>query len=114
MNCWSNTILSVDTESIVIPSGVCNDAVIHEIDLSNYRKMRSLHIGSSSYASVRELKLVGFLNLETVVIGANSFLFKGGGFYLQNCPRVREVMVGSLTFMNCTHVLFESGIVGLQ
>ena len=53
MNCWSNTILSVDTESIVIPSGVCNDVVIHEIDLSNYRKMRSLHIGSSSYASVR-------------------------------------------------------------
>lgn len=98
----------------MIPSGVCNDVVIHEIDLSNYRKMRSLHIGSSSYASVRKLKLVGFLNLETVVIGANSFLFKGGEFYLQNCPRVREVMVGSLTFVNCTHVLFESGIVGLQ
>lgn len=98
----------------MIPSGVCNDAAIHEIDLSHYRKMRSLHIGSSSYASVRELKLVGFLYLETVVIGANSFLFKGGGFYLQNCPRVREVTVGGLSFMNCTFVLFESGIVRLK
>ena len=96
----------------MIPSGVCNDVVIHEIDLSNYRKMRSLHIGSGSYASVRELKLVGFLNLETVIIGPNSFLFKGGGFYLQNCPRVREVTVGGLSFMNCRYVFFESGIVG--
>ena len=98
----------------MIPSGVCNDVAIHEIDLSNYRKMRSLHIGSSTYTSVRELKLVGFLNLETVVIGANSFLFKGGGFYLQNCPRVREVRVGDLSFMNCTQVLFESRIVRMK
>ena len=55
-----------------------------------------------------EVKIVGLAQLETVVVGKNSFTDTEGlknpnrHFYLKNCPVVKELKIGTGSFSDYT------------
>ena len=59
-------------EIIQIPQGSFNED--NTIDLTEYRNLKELHVGSGSLKSVKELVLKGLESLDTVEIGDGCFL----------------------------------------
>ena len=103
-NEWENVSKSV-TE-LVIPSNYCNEPKWSVFDVSGLKCLKSIEIGDECFENVNEVKLIGLNELERVVIGVNSFTKKKNGagndpnrhFYLKNCERVRELMMGHHSF----------------
>ena len=103
-NEWENVNKSVT--QLVIPSNCCNEAEWSVFDVSGLKWLKSIEIGDECFENVNEVKLIGMSQLERVVIGVNSFTKKKNGagndpnrhFYLKNCERVRELMMGHHSF----------------
>ena len=65
-------------------------------------------MGDKCFKETEELKLIGLKELESVVIGNNSFTKAGYNtadgmnpnrhFYLKNCERLRELKIGCFSF----------------
>ena len=83
-----------------------NGANLKELSLSLY--LQQLQVGDECFKNVNEFKCVGLTMLERVVIGKGCFTQYGckspvktnpdRHFYLQNCPEIREVIVGCYSF----------------
>ena len=81
-----------------------------ELDLSGYTKLKELIVGDCCFKSVERLQIIGLNDLESVVIGSNSFVKKGYNtkngrddnrhFCLKNCPKLRELMIGWKSFLD--------------
>ena len=81
-----------------------------ELDLRSYAKLKELMVGNCCFNSVERLLVIGLNDLERVVIGCNSFVKKGYDtkngrddnrhFYLKNCPKLRELMIGWKSFLD--------------
>ena len=103
---WEN--MDKDVVDLVIASKCCNDGKSRVLDLSRFSKLRSLKIGDECFANVDEVKMVGLAQLETVVVGKNSFTdterLKNPNrhFYLKNCPVVKELKIGTGSFSDYT------------
>ena len=100
-----NAIVSVRT--VVVASNCCNESELSMLDLSRFVNLRELKVGDKCFKYVDEVKLIGLKELESVVIGKNSFTknnnyWFGKGpnrhFYLKNCERVRELKMGRYSF----------------
>ena len=86
----------------------CQNDYVKELDLSGYVKLRELVVGDCCFKSVDRLLVVGLNDLESVVIGCDSFLKKGYDtkngrddsrhFCLKNCPKLKSLKIGSLSF----------------
>ena len=83
---------------IRIGSGECNSKWLTVLSLSQYKNLKSVVIGYGSYQYVNELKMIGLSELESVEIGMNSFKSSNGHFYLKNCPGLKSLKIGSLSF----------------
>ena len=90
---------------IVVASGCCNDSGLRVLDFSRFRNLREVRVGNECFNDVDEVKLIGLSQLESVVIGMNSFTKENDcnndldrHFYLKNCERLREVKIGHDTF----------------
>ncbi|KAM7456558.1 hypothetical protein BLSTO_02681 [Blastocystis sp. subtype 1] len=91
---------------LVIPSKCCNEAEWSVFDVSGLKWLKSIDIGDECFEYVKEVKLIGMNQLESVVIGKNSFTKKKGSygddpsrhFYLKKCERVRELKMGRYSF----------------
>ena len=71
------------------------------LDLSFVRNLRELKVGDKCFVSVDEVRLIGLNRLESVVVGERSFVTcKTGCFYLRDCEKVRELIVGCYSFSN--------------
>ena len=103
---WSVYNLSL-IEVIVVKEKCCNeDCTV--VDWSGFVNLRKLRIGNECFKYVTELKLDGMQSLERVEIGENCFthfinqwpklVYFERGFYLKNCPKVRELIIGSYSF----------------
>ena len=72
--------------------------------------LRELKVGNECFENVKEVKLIGLNELESVEIGKNSFTKnKNSGdndpnrhFYLKNCPKLKSLKMGRYSFSDYT------------
>ena len=114
--CWSDSPVSMSITELVIDSDKCNAGSVTVFDLSKYPKLKSVTIGDGSFMYVKEMKMIGLSELESVEIGMNSFTKKKNGskndpnrhFYLKNCPKLKSLNVGRYSFSDYTVIEIEN------
>ena len=92
---------------IVVGNGFCNEGVM-ELDFKRFSILNSIEIGDECFKNVEEVELIGLSELESVVIGKNSFtkcekeypesINPDRHFYLKDCERLRELKIGCYSF----------------
>ena len=93
-------------EVFVISSKCCNGDEWKVLDVSELKWLKSIEIGDECFEKVNEVKLIGLNQLESIVIGQNSFTEHkfdierdpDRHFYLRNCERMRELKIGRYSF----------------
>ena len=104
--CWSVRRVPASTTSVVIRDSICN---LVQLDFSKYPELRTLSVGDMQCMFVNELKLIGMSKLESVEIGMSSFDTESGGqFYVKNCPKLRSLKIGALSFSNYNVIEIEN------
>ena len=83
-----------------------------------YRGLKRLEIGGGNFENVRELRLIGLSELESVEIGETSFTkYKSTyqitpdpnrHFYLKNCPKLKSLKMGNYSFSDYTVIEIEN------
>ena len=68
------------------------------LDFSRFTGLKKMEIGDGCFGNVRELKLVGLGELESVEIGMSSFVSSSGVFTLQRCGSLTELTIGHSSF----------------
>ena len=106
------------SSEIVIGNGECDGYVWSVLDMSVYRGLKRLEIGGGNFENVRELRLIGLSELESVEIGENSFTkYKSTyqitpdpnrHFYLKNCPKMKSLKMGNYSFSDYTVIEIEN------
>ena len=99
--------LASTVTQIIIDNGV-SQSDFTELDLSRFLQLKSLSIGDHCFSYVNEVKVIGLSELESVVIGMNSFTkFKNTWqitsdpnrhFYVKNCPKLKSLKIGRYSF----------------
>ena len=104
---------------LTVPSYSLNDASLTVPDLIRFRRLKRIVIGNESLMYVKELRLIGLSELESVEIGMNSFTkFKNTWydirpdpnrhFYLKNCPKLKSLKMGRYSFSDYTVIEIEN------
>ena len=93
---------------IIVKSNSFNDGTFKTMDMTRFVNLVGLVVGDESCMYVNELKLIGLSELESVVIGMNSFTKKKSTylitadpnrhFYLKNCPKLKSLKMGRYSF----------------
>ena len=98
--------LDSSVESIIVDSNACKDDSFTILNLTRFVNLRVFEVGDYSFSYVEVVQLVGLSKLERVVIGEYSFsnLYDPGNaddcqFHLKNCERLRELRIGSRSFV---------------
>ena len=99
------TSLASTVTQVIIDNGV-SQSDFSELDLSRFLQLKSLSVGDHCFSYVKEVKVVGLSELESVEIGMNSFTQHKNSsdndstrhFYLKNCPSLRELRIGRYSF----------------
>ena len=103
--------------SITYHSGI-EELIIHEyafcdrhmktLDLGFFFSLRVLEIEADCFSNVETTHIEGLDRLETVRIGSSCFVVGDdwgegkGKSYLRDCPVLKEFVVGTKSFQNCT------------
>ena len=103
---WS--ALNKCVTDVIVSSHCCNESV-KMLDLSELKCLKRIEIGDACFMHVDDMKLTG-LQLESVVIGMNSFTRKkyddgkdpNRHFYVKNCPSLKELKMGRYSFSDYT------------
>ena len=90
---------------IVVDNGM-RGVDLTELDLSRFSQLKRLEIGDHCFTFVNELKLIGLIELECVVIGENSFTKSKSWygddssrhFHLKNCPKLKSLKIDAFSF----------------
>ena len=101
---------------IEVSDGCCNEEGLTELDLSGFVNLRELKVGNECFENVKEVKMAGLNELESVVIGMNSFTqYKNSWgndpsrhFYLKNCPKLKSLNMGRYSFSDYTVIEIEN------
>ena len=96
--CLSEMEISEDMTELVVPGNRCNDEDITVLDFSQFTGLKKMEIGDGCFENVKELKLIGLGELESVEIGKNSFLSSSGVFTVQRCDSLTELTIGHFSF----------------
>ena len=102
--------VSTDMTELIVPYGKCQDSSIDDLDFGLFKKLKTLRIGSECFENVKEVKLIGLRELESVEIGMNSFTKEKNShgndpnrhFYLKNCPKLKSLKMGRHSFSDYT------------
>ena len=94
------------SSEIVIGDGECDGYVWSVLDMSVYRGLKRLEIGDNNFKNMRELRLIGLSELESVEIGMNCFTKEKDSygndpnrhFYLKKCPKLKSLKMGRYSF----------------
>ena len=105
LNEW-NQLLHSRIEELIVSDNSCNGRGWSALNMSFMPHLRLLQVGDECFENVKEVKLIGLNELESVVIGVNSFTKKkydygnepNRHFYLKDCERVRELKMGRFSF----------------
>ena len=112
---WSCTPVDGFIEELVIHNE-CNANKITVLDLSKYLNLKNVVIGDGSFVYVNEVSIIGLSELESVVIGMNSFTQHKNDygndpnrhFYLKNCPKLKSLKIGRYSFKDYTVCAIEN------
>ena len=98
----------MDVTEIVVDDGL-NEPDFTGFDLSGFSKLKRLEIGNDCFTYVEEVKIIGMKELESVVIKGKCFARyeicesnPNHHFYLKNCPKLKSLKIGSLSFADYT------------
>ena len=105
-----NQLIHNHIEELIVENNSCNGPEWAALDLGFMPKLRLLEVGDDCFENVEEVKLIGLSKLERVVIGMNSFTKEKDScgndpnrhFYLKNCERLRELIIGYWSFSDYT------------
>ena len=111
--CLSDMKISEDMTELTVPGNRCNDEDITVLDFSRFTWLKKMKIGDSCFENVRELKLIGLGELESVVIGKSSFLASSGVFTVQRCDSLTELTIGHFSF-GSYHEIVLGGVPVLE
>ena len=96
-------------EQLVVSDYNCNREGTTVFDLSVMPSLKSLKVGNKCFIRVKEVRIVGLKELESVVIGEKCFTRyevreanPNHHFYLKNCPKLKSLKIGSLSFCDYT------------
>ena len=115
--CTKSDLMSLDNSVTHLSVGSnCNDASLTVLDLSRFLYLRQLVVGDNSLMYVNEVKLIGLNVLRNVEIGMNSFTQHKDNcgndpnrhFYLKNCPKLKSLKIGRLSFSDYTVIEIEN------
>ena len=109
------TSLASTVTQIIIDNGV-SQSDFSELDLSRFLQLKSLTVGDHCFSYVNEVSIIGLNELESVVIGKNSFTKKKDSygndpnrhFYLKNCPKLKSLKMGRYSFSDYTVIEIEN------
>ncbi len=102
MDSFKNLCLSV--AEIITDDVCCNDKELKSVDFSVFPALERLEIGHDCFKYTEEVRIIGMKMLERITIGRSSFTGyllprkPKGGFYLNDCERVKELKIGSFSF----------------
>ena len=110
-----NALSSTVTE-IVVENRCCRDPSFTVLDLTRFTNVRRIVIGHDAFMFVNEVKMIGLNELESVVIGENSFTQHKNDygndpsrhFYLKNCPKLKSLKIGRYSFSDYTVIEIEN------
>ena len=78
------------------------------ISITTIPKLEELSIGSNTFKNVNDLSLNGMSGLKTVIIGENSLVNKEGDFTMRNCTNLSELRVGNGSMKFFKSIEFDS------
>ena len=101
---------------IVVSSNCCNESSVGVLYLSDMKNLKRIEIGDNCFEHVSTVNMLGLNELESVVIGENSFTLHKNGhsndpnhrFYLKNCPKLKAVKMGRYSFSDYSVIEIES------
>ena len=91
--------LTNSSNTMIIPNGYFNGNSIASFNISNNGVLKSIVIGDNCFGKVRVLDLNGLSELESVVIGQQSFRIgsskrSDGSYRIVNCPKLKSIQIG--------------------
>ena len=107
---------SDEMTDLVIGGYACPFDNVTAFDLSVYPRLKSVTIGDYGFEYVNVLNITGLNELESVVIGKNSFTKKKNGygsdpnrhFYVKNCPKLKSLKMGRYSFSDYSVIEIEN------
>ena len=96
-----NPALHNRIEELIVKNKSCNGKEWKSLDLSLLSRLRKLRIGDECFNEVERVKLNGLSELESVVVGVNSFTFQSDtktSFEMKHCKKVKEMIIGERSF----------------
>ena len=101
-------------ETIIVDNNGCNDRSFTVLNLTRFVNLKVFEVGDFSFSYVDEVHMIGLPELERVVIGENCFTKEkyrianyerlgddsNRHFYLEDCDKLRELRIGSRSFMD--------------
>ena len=96
-----NPVLHNHIEELIVKDKSCNGKEWKSLDLSLLSKLRKLTIGDECFNEVETVKLNGLKELESVVVGKESFEFQGNrktSFEMKDCEKLKELIIGEESF----------------
>ena len=95
--------LTDHSAELTIPDGYFNDMSIITFNISSNGDLKRIEIGNNCFGKVRVLELDGLSELESVVIGQQSFRIDSdersdGSCRIVNCPKLKSIQIGDRSF----------------
>ena len=95
--------LTNSSNTMIIPNGYFNGNSIATFNISNNGVLKSIVIGDNCFGKVRVFDLDGLSELESVVIGQQSFRIgsserSDGSYRIVNCPKLKSIQIGYDSF----------------
>ena len=110
--------LTDHSAELTIPDGYFNGMSIITFNISSNGDLKRIEIGNNCFGKVRVLELDGLSELESVVIGQQSFRIGGsersdGWYRIVNCPKLKSIRIGYESFRDY-HSFELSNLPSLQ
>ena len=95
--------LTDHSAELTIPDGYFNDMSIITLNISSNGDLKRIEIGNNCFGKVRVFELDGLSELESVVIGQQSFRIgdkerNDGSYRIVNCPKLKSIQIGFESF----------------
>ena len=96
--CLKDVNISTDMSELIIPSYSCNEEEFKILDLSEFKKLKRLEIGSYSFENVGKVRLNRLRELESIIVASHSFSNRPGVISVEDCNKLKEVVIGERAF----------------
>lgn len=96
--CLDDMRISTGMTELIIPTNRCNEEEFRILDLSEFKKLKRLEIGSYSFENVGKVRLNRLRELESIVVSSHSFSNRTGVLSVKDCNNLKEVVIGERAF----------------